>query len=86
MLGNLVSHIRRYLKDSASHWCLYFRKLSFYVVSGGREDSKQGFSWFPENSDTRVGLYNFLAAVEAPLRNRRAGESLVWFKEAKAVT
>lgn len=33
-----------------------------------------------------MGLYNSLPAVEAPLRSRRTGGSLVWFEEADAVT
>ena len=32
---------------------LEFQKVSFYIVSDGREDVKQGFYWLLEDGDVR---------------------------------
>lgn len=48
------------------------RKVTFDIVSDGREDIKQGFYWLPDNGNVLLG--------EPPLRTARIP---YWFEEAE---
>lgn len=62
MSENLVSHIRRYLRFGIS-LVFELQKVSFCIVSDGREDVEQSFYSLPEDSDVRVWDYVTLFLV-----------------------